>query len=277
MKILLTGASSYAGARLFFDLSESFDVTGTFSSNRLSEKFVHLDATDKQEVHAVVKKLQPGLIVHAANNASAKWCEANPQEAVKVNQMSTQYLVDAANAVGTKVMYVSSFSAKDTSNVYGKTKHEGEEITKKANAGYLILRSSLVLGMSPNTVNDRPFNRILKNLDEKNPAIYDTSWKFQPTYVRHISEVIQKSIEKNIWGETIAIATAELASRYDIARDILTPLGVAVTPKDAHDASPVITDDLSAIAKLNLPRYIYSDMMKFIIDEIKNRRTFVLA
>lgn len=276
MKILLTGASSYVGARLYFDLSKSHDVTGTYSANPLSSKFVSLDVTSKEEVQRVLTDVKPDIVIHAANNPNAKWCEANPDRARLVNQESTQQIVNAAKTIGSKIIYISSFSARDISTVYGKTKFESELIVKHSDSEYLILRPSLILGYSPNTMNDRPFNRLLRNLEHKTPAIYDTSWKFQPTYVGHIIEVINMAIAKNIWNHTIGIAVAELKSRYDIAKDILTPFGITVTPKDDNDVTSVTTDDLSKLASLHLPEYTYTQIIAKIIEEIKNRRTFVL-
>ncbi|MEK7078733.1 MAG: sugar nucleotide-binding protein [Patescibacteria group bacterium] len=178
IKILVIGASSYVGARLYFDLKSKFDVVGTYSSSQLSKNLIHLDITDKDEVKKVITENKPTVIIHVGNNASAKWCDANPEKAVLLNQTATQYIVDFANEMNAKVIYISTMGAIKPSNLYGKTKFKSEKIVKTAKTGYLILRPSLILGYSPNTTNDRPFNRLLKNLDEGFPAIYDTSWKF---------------------------------------------------------------------------------------------------
>src|SRR3989338_2131857 len=203
MKILLIGASSYLGARLYFDLKSRFEVKGTFSSHQLSKELIQLDITSKPDIERIIFEFKPEVIIHVANNASAKWCDANPEKAVLLNQTASQYLVDSANNVGSKIIYISTMGAINPSNLYGKTKLKSEEIIKTAKNGYLILRPSLILGYSPNITNDRPFNRLLKNLDEKTPAIYDTSWKFQPTFIGHISEVIESAINQKIINQSI--------------------------------------------------------------------------
>ncbi|HUD20275.1 MAG TPA: sugar nucleotide-binding protein [Patescibacteria group bacterium] len=276
MKLLLTGASSYLGARLFFDLSKRFDVIGTYSSTWLSGKFIHLDVTDPEEIVNVVKQNAADIIIHAANNASAKWCDAHPVEAVTLNQRSTERIVREANRIGAKVIYISSLSALDRSNVYGKTKYESERIVKQSSKNFVILRSSLVLGFSPNATNDRPFNRILKNLDARTPAVYDTSWKFQPTYIGHISEVILQVIKLGIWNQTIPVAVPELKSRYDVAADILNPFGITATPADLHDTTKPQTGDMSILTSFHLPTYSYRSIIKHIIGEIRNREKFII-
>lgn len=275
--ILVIGASSYVGARIYFDLKPKFDVVGTYSSSQLSKNLVHLDITNNGEVQKVINDHRPNVIIHVANNASAKWCDANPGKAILLNQTATKYIVDSANKVGATLIYMSTMGAIKPSNLYGRTKLKSEEIVKTTRNGYLILRPSLILGYSPNTMNDRPFNRLLKNLDEGTPAVYDTSWTFQPTYIKHISDVIETCINKQILNRSIVIAVPEMKSRYDTAKDILTPFGIKVTPTDAKDSTfEIFEDDLSELKGLDLPRYSYKEMIKAIVDEIKNREQFVI-
>lgn len=42
MKILITGANSYVGARIYFDLSKELDVVGTYHASKLSKSFIEL-------------------------------------------------------------------------------------------------------------------------------------------------------------------------------------------------------------------------------------------
>lgn len=275
-KILLTGASSYVGARLFLDLSKNFEVIGTYYGTKLSDKFIPLDVTNSRAISDTVTKMQPDVIIHAASNASAKWCEDNPEKALILNQESTKSIVQSANTAGSKVILISSFAALNPHNVYAKSKRQSEEYVKDTKGGYIVLRPSLIIGYSPNTVNDRPFNRILKNLDLKTEAAYDTSWKFQPTYVRHISEVIKQVIEDNITNKTIPVAVADLKSRYDIAKDILENFNIKVRPVDKQDTEPTAVENLEVLKELNFPQYSYQEMIKNIVEEIKNRKNFTL-
>lgn len=277
MKILVIGASSYVGARIYLDLQKKYEVVGTYSNNKLSDKFVHLDITDRKKVLELIGSERPDIIVHCANNANARWCEANPQEAQLLNVTSTAYIVEAANSINAKVVYISSFAVMNPGNVYGRTKAESEEITKKAQAGWLILRPSYIVGFSPNTENDRPFNRLLRNLYDGVKAEYDTSWKFYTTWLGHVSEVIIWSVEKNIVNEVIPVASPELKSRYDVAHDILAPFGVNVIPIDKKDTLPLTNDKMSKLIDLKLPIYSYGQIISKIVEEIKNKEAFNIA
>jgi len=269
MKILLTGASSYVGAKIYTDLKNEFDVIGTYNSNKLFDELRQLDITNQEDVSKLIDEIKPNWIIHVAANANAGLCEKNPEEAVEINQKGTEYIVEAANKIGARIIFISSYAAINHKSVYAKTKLEGEEIVKRTSAGYVVLRPAHIVGYSPNTKNDRQFNRFLRNLLDGVPAIYDTSWKFQPTYLKHISEVIQVILKKGIMNETIPIAVPELKSRFDLARDILTPFNINVDSEDRKDDTPSFNEDLSKLKELNLPEYTYSEMIKEILSEIR--------
>jgi len=77
-EVLITGANSYVGARIYYDLRRDFGIVGTYHNFQLSSDFVHLDITNPTEVKKVVEQVDPATIVHVAANASAKWCEDHP-------------------------------------------------------------------------------------------------------------------------------------------------------------------------------------------------------
>ena len=55
MKILITGASGYVGARIFEDLRGHHDVTGTFQRNKFFTDLRQLDITDRKTVGGILK------------------------------------------------------------------------------------------------------------------------------------------------------------------------------------------------------------------------------
>lgn len=274
MKILLIGANSYVGARLYFDLRSTFEVIGTYNNIKLSNTFIQLDITNEKRVDEIINFYQPEVIIHVVANPSSKWCEANPKEAILLNEKATSYIVNSANKIKAKIIYISSFAAINPSKLYGKTKLNSEQIVKNTVASWIILRPSLIVGFSPNTINDRPFNRFLKNLDEETPAVYDNSWKFQPTYIGHISEIIKEIINRNINNEIIPISVSGFYSRYDLAKDILTPFGIVVSAVNENDQAPEEENDQSKLKELKLKTYTYEEMVNKINEEIKNRNIY---
>lgn len=276
MKVLLLGASSYLGARIYIEMRDAFDVIGTYSSHNISNTLIPLDITHKDDVNSLVLKEKPDVIIHAANNANPVWCEQYPEEAVLVNQTSMNHIIRAAHSVNSRLFYISSFSADDGTTVYGRTKHASEDALKHSGLEYMIIRPSLILGMSPNTTSDRSFNRMVKQLQSSTPVEYDTEWKFQPTYIKHIADVIKDCLTKGLFGNTIPVAVKDMKSRFEVCSDILTPFSIRVVPTRKSDHGVILTDDLATLSKLKLPEYTYEDMITHIISEIKQKETFVL-
>lgn len=267
MKLLIIGASSYVGAKLYIDLKEKYDVAGTYNSNKLFESLHQLDLTNAEAISTTITDLKPDVIIHVAAIPNIAGCEKNPALAKVLNEDSVKHVAEIAEKIKSKIVYISSFPGLLPNDPYWKTKAVAEEFVRKTN-NYVILRPCLVVGYSPNIKNDRPFNRLIKNILEQTPAVYDDSWKFPPTYLHHVSEVISSIINKNIVNETIHVATDALKSRYDLAKDILSPFGIDVKKKDGQKLETPY--DLSKLKRLGLQEYSYEDVVKNIIQEIKD-------
>jgi dTDP-4-dehydrorhamnose reductase len=274
-KILLTGASSYVGARLYHDLKGYYDLTGTYFNNPLGKNLIKLDLTDENSVRAALKKYQPEMIVHVANFPSPRSAVNNEFKFIKLNQTATEILVRGVNSSNAKFIFISSQAANNPDNIYGKLKLESEALVKTIKTGYVILRPSMIVGFSPNITNDRPFNRILKCLDNKTiGAEFDISWKLQPSYIGHIFQVIRKVIDNHLWDRIIPIFIDELVTQYQIASDILDHYGITVKPVDLGINVPPSNDDLNEFNRLIEVPITYKQMVEIIIEEIDNRNEF---
>lgn len=269
MKVLIIGANGYVGARLFVDLQKKFEVTGTYNKNQFFKELVHLDITDQKELHRVFDEYKPDVIIHPANHASPRPAADDPEGYKKLNLLSTEYVREAADSIGAKLVFISSFAALNPDNIYGKLKVKSEEIVKKTQAGYLIVRPSIILGLSPNTHNDRPFNRILRCFDDGTNAEFDTSWHFQPTYIGHLSEVLSTAIEKGIFNETIHVFCPSIQTQYSTADDILKPFAIEVKPVDKKMLMPIQEKNESELTELGLPTCSYQKMITKIHEEIR--------
>ena len=267
---MITGASSYVGASIYARLKEKYSVVGTYNSHKLFPELEFLDITAKPRVMDFILTKKPDVIIHVAANASGTWCDKNPKQAIAINQKGTRYIVDSANKIHSKLIFISSCAVVNTNSVYGRTKIASEQYVKEVKAGYIILRPSLIIGFSPNTTNDRPFNRFLKNIVDGVPAVYDTSWKFQPTWLRHLCEVIEEILKKEIINHIIPVSVPVLKTRYDVASDILPKFNITVTPENKHDTTPTFSGQLNKLSELKLPQYSYDEMVIGIIQEIRD-------
>jgi len=277
MKLLITGASSYVGARIFFDLQKAYSLTGTYFQNQLSQNFIQLNLTDRKDTEKTILEMKPDNIIHVANYPSQRNAVNNEESFAELNKKSTEYIINAANKIGAKVIFISSLAAEHPSDIYGKLKKESEELVKTVTAGYLILRCSLIVGFSPNIQNDRPFNRILKCIKDKTkPAEFDISWKLQPCYIGHISQIIDQTIQNNLWNKTVPVFINEVVTQYQIAKDILTHFNIPVEKVDKHMNIPLAENNHSQLVPYNLEPKSYIEMVSVIIDEIDLRKKFII-
>ena len=270
MKIAILGAGGYVGARLFIDLKNSFEVVGTYHENKLFPELLQLDITQRGDIDQILNQIKPEIVIHVANNPSSKWCDENPEKAVLLNEQSTGYLVEAANARSVKIIYISTMGAIESDNLYQRTKSNSEKIIRQANTDFLILRPSVGIGLSPNTTAPSFFNQLLSCIKQNTPTEIDTSLKFQPVHLNHISQVILSCIKNNIWNQTIPISIAESKSKYEIAFDLLSQFGIKVVPVDNHRTPFNGVNDIDEqLTKLHLPVWTYSTLINKTISEIK--------
>lgn len=269
MKILILGANGYLGSRLYFDLKDDFEVIGTYHRSQFHKDFIQLDITDKKQVGKVFDQVKPDIIIQTANYPSPRFAKDNEGGYTNLNLSSTEIIKDEANRMGAKVIFISSFAALNPDNIYGKLKLESEQIIKRVEAGYLILRPSLILGYSLNQNNDRPFDRVLKCIDHPEKAEFDTSWKFQPTYVGHLSAVIKTAIKNDIFNYLVHVFSPSIETQFSTAQDILKPFGVEVKPIDKQKSMSLQEKDEKELIELGLPTCSYEEMIDSIHEEIR--------
>jgi len=260
---------------MYLDLKDKYRTIGTYFHHPLSKRFVQLNLTSKEAVQRIFHELTPAVVIHVANYPSGKNAINNEEDFIALNGKSTKYVVESANEIGAKVIFISSQAANNPNDLYGKLKVTSEDQVKSVHAGYLILRPSLIVGLSPNTINDRPFNRILRCLEDRvKIAEFDTSWKLQPTYLGHLSQIIDRVILGNEWNKIVPVFIKEIVTQYQIAHDILSRFRVNVNPIDLHLRIPLSKDDVTNFEALDLSPHSYHEMIETIIGEIKNRKMF---
>ena len=270
MKILVTGASGYLGAKFYTALSETHDVVGTYYSTQLWNELRRVDVTDSNSVLEVVRDIQPDIIVHAAAHASRTYCENNPRDAVNTNSTGTKNIVRVANEYQTRVIYVSSVGCTNLNSLYARTKLVGEDYVTNCTAGYDILRASMTYGYSPNTQNDRPFNRLLDVLNNSEPIEIDDSWLFQPTSLDHLTAIVRHLSEGDPSNQINYVLVPEFKTKFEIASDILSDFDTRLRPKN-DSASRQKTEKFRRTPS-ELPQFSYREMVDEIAERLNTTR-----
>lgn len=268
-KILITGVSGYVGSYVYKYLSNSYNVVGTYYSTKLFDELFKVDITDKKQVRNVIDETNPDIIIHIAADAHSKTCEDDPMNAHALNVDATKYIADVARKKGIRVIYLSTFACYNPSNVYGKTKFKAEKIIQTLD-NYVILRASLIIGVSPNRESHNFFNDILDSIKSRKAMEVDSSWQFEMTCLGHLSEVISKVVDNTeINKSIIPVVAGGVTSRFKIADSILKGYDLEVQEMDQNRVIPQPDLDRSAYEKFNLPQYTYKECLDKIKEEVK--------
>ncbi len=254
-KLLLTGSNGMLGRqlveRLLADTSYQVLATGKgpcrlpFESvSRFS--YHELDITNGMALTDFILRERPDAIVHAAAMTQPDPCELDPIGCWQVNVTATRFLVDAAAAAGSYLVYISTDFVFDGEagpyvetdcpapvNYYGTSKLVAEKVVKAAASDSCILRTVLVYGkalagMRPNLV-----SWVKDSLEQGTPIkVVCDQWR-TPTYVDDLARAVLLALERRPKG-IYHVSGNEGMSPYDMALHVAAQMG-----KDASGISRV--------------------------------------
>lgn len=122
------------------------------------------DISNMEETYQSLKEIRPEFIIHAAAFTNVDRCEERQEIAYQVNAQGTENVAKAAEALKSKLIYISSDYVFDGEkgrpyheddipnpiNVYGKSKYMGEEAVKRYTGEYYIVRTAWLYGFKGN-------------------------------------------------------------------------------------------------------------------------------
>lgn len=267
MKVLVVGAGSYLGARIYKDLKSKYEVSGTYNTNKLFSDLVHLDITNKDLVDNVLTSLNPEVVIHTANFNSPKNIDEN--SFLEVNREGNINILTGCNLIGARLVFISSLAAETSLNIYGTVKSETENLIMGNKNKYLIIRPSAIFGLSPNIHTENLSNKIIKTIKGEGNFEFDSSWVLQPTYIKHISQVISQAIDNNLWNMKVRVFTNNPVTQYQLASDILTRFNLTAASLDTKRIVPLAPDNQEELKMFQLTPTIYNDLINDFVGEIK--------
>ena len=233
-KIVLTGANGFLGQHLTLFLA-AYDYK-VFTTGRgdcripVKKPFEYfgIDLTDKAAVQEMILATKPDVIIHNAAMSKPDECENDKAACILHNVTTTQYLVEAANAVGVKLIYISTDfifgedgphavdAIPNPLNFYGASKLEAEIFVKNNAANYAIVRPVFIYG--PAWEGMRPsFLHWVKNNLEAGKTIKVVSDQLRtPTYVVDICKGLKTIIDNDHQGD-FHLAGKDILSPYEMA------------------------------------------------------------
>lgn len=232
MRVTLLGASGMLGQ----DLAKAFN--GAVVAAPSSKK---ADIRDQVRIAQVVRESKPDWIVLSAAYTDVDGCETNRDLAFAVNCEGAVHVANAARAVGSRLMFLSTDYVFDGSksspyetgdprhpiNVYGETKARAEERLLEVLPDVCIVRTSWLFGHG-----GKCFPATILKLAASRPEISVVNdQRGSPTFTRDLSSVLVQLCEKNARGIVHATNSGNCIW-YDFAKEIVLSAGLpaVVTP-----------------------------------------------
>jgi dTDP-4-dehydrorhamnose reductase len=236
--ILLSGASGMLGTALLENFVQlGWRVTALYRSHqvRVSHSLISpikLDIQNRNEVLSALSGCVFDVIVHCAASTNLEQCEEDLPAALSANVVGTKNLLDtigAENSKTCKFVYISSDAVypdvdgpktEDVpprpSSVYGLTKLWGEQVTSAYAQDSLILRTTII-GPDQGQFCSWIMNHAL---EKKALSLFSDVW-FSPISVGNLSDVICRSIDKNLIGIYNA-GSLDAVSKADFGKLLLS-------------------------------------------------------
>jgi dTDP-4-dehydrorhamnose reductase len=292
-RILVIGASGYLGQALYRyfqqNLSEKYQITGTYCSSMSSNNLDKLDITSFEDLEKLLTRSVPDFIVLAAGEKNVQACEADYSRAYALNTQPVESLISiiSHHKLRTRLIYFSTdyvFDGKtgqyrdtDTPNPstnYGKTKVLAEQALLNSDIDFKILRTAAVMGEGGNF-----FDWLIQKLtSEKSVSMYDNVF-FSPTPLTFLAEMIAATLENydhvsqkilHVVGEKrfnryqfALLAKSYLKSDISICADQNRETGTLFQ----HDLSMVPSDIINTWRKRNFEDYLKDEIQHAAVCE----------
>lgn len=260
-RILITGSSGMLGIDLCEELNGDYIVCGFDLSKNPGSKvknFYKGDITDKSRVSAVISKVKPFVVIHAAAWTNVDASEFDKKKAYRINSSGTKIVALACKETGAILIYLSTDFVFDGRkkipyresdkphplNIYADSKLKGEEAVKKSIKKYFILRTSWLYGRHGanfvDTIIDKAkFEPELKVVRDQTGC---------PTYTKDMARAIHVLIDRIVKGQRSKfgiyhVCNSGSVSWYQYAKEILKLTG------SGAKILPISSEELARAAK----------------------------
>jgi dTDP-4-dehydrorhamnose reductase len=236
-KILIIGANGFLGKNILLTRhknkklsQESTYIAADLQDNNIEEKipFWFIDITNENDTFKKIMNLSPDIVILTAAMTNVDQNEREKDLATKINTNGPKNVLKACKKLDTKLIFLSTdfvfdgykqgyYTEKDVPNPlchYAKTKNDAELAIIQSEMDYIICRTAVLYGW-----NSEKFNFITWLIDklEKNESVNLVKNQINnPTYVRNLSEIILKLIEKDVKGIYHTVGS-EALNRYEMA------------------------------------------------------------
>lgn len=239
MRLLLTGASGLFGANFLLQYGSRYDVVSVVRQHPLAAPWASemVDLTDAGAVQALVRRVRPAVILHAAAMTNVDACEDHLAAAQALNTAATERLAQLAQECRASLIAVSTdyvfdgrkpgggYTETDAPHplgVYAQTKWQGEQAVQRSCPGATIIRTTLY---GWNAQPKQSFaERVLEGVTGGRPVTAFTDMYWSPILANDLADAVARVLAQPTPG-IFHVAGRERVSRYAFARAVAGAFG----------------------------------------------------
>lgn len=193
------------------------------------------DLRDGASIHRALVSAKPSHVLLAAAATNVAWCEANAQNAWRINVDGTRSVTEATRDIGARLVFISTDYVFDGRagpydetatpspiNAYGRQKLAGEELVLSQPDG-LVVRTCQVFGRDPQRKNY--VLRVADALVGGETVTAERELFGTPTYSLDLARAMLALIEAGVVGVR-NVAGDRWLSRFDLALAVAAAAGV---------------------------------------------------
>lgn len=257
-KALVTGAAGLLGRKLLQQMTGEFDVFAVDihkPPDAVDRTFRRLDVSDEASLSALVREIQPAVVMHTAAFTNVDGCETERGLAWRVNVEGTANVARSCREVGAKLVHLSSdyifdgargpYSEEDEPCpicYYGLTKWESEKRVQATLDDHIIVRTTILYGYAAH-VRPNFVVWVINMLRSGKRTRIVADQVGTPTLADNLAQMMLRAVALDKQG-VYNMVGGELIDRYGFA--------LAIAERFALDASliePVATDQLQQTAR----------------------------
>ncbi len=238
-RILITGSNGLLGQKLIQQLHPhpNFELIATSrGENRIKKlkgfEYHSLDICSQKDVNDLIDQTLPDIVINTAAMTNVDACESDREACWKLNVDAVSYLIEACEKHQSHLIHISTdfifdgkngpYSEEDEPNplsYYGKSKLASEELVRKAQTKWAILRTVLVYGI----VEDMSRSNIVlwaKGALEKKQNLKIVNDQFRtPTLAEDLAVACVLAAEKEAQG-IYNISGKDFMSIYELVKRV---------------------------------------------------------
>lgn len=239
MRVLITGADGQVGRELVAVFEAGgHEVVPTDQDS--------LDVGDRDQVLQAVAAIRPAAVVHTAAWTAVDACEADPDQAFRINALAVRHVAEAARRFGAHVCHLSTdyvfdgtksgpyleWDQPNPQSVYGRSKLGGE---RELDATSTLVRTAWVCGQHGTNM----VKTILRLATERDQLAFVDDQRGSPTFAADLAaKILELAVSRR--PGTFHVTNQGATTWYELAQAVMAAAGL-----DPDRIRPITTAELT--------------------------------